>query len=229
MRFADAGTRALLVLAASCSSGVAPQLQPLAPAPELRGAPRPFAALYRLDCCGQRGLLVTARGDGERLSLAVASGPVGTVTEVWVTGDGGLGRSGRERCTRPLSAGRLPLTGGSDVPLDSRLAALLVRGVVADTALPVPERPGWFSDTSRGATVAWRTEGGLVVGVEVSSPVGGESQLVLAMAEHHGRVPGRISFRAGADEGELTLVEWREAAPPAEPAWLSWPSCGATP
>lgn len=229
MRFADAGTRALLVLAASCSSGVAPQPQPLAPAPELRGAPRPFAALYRLDCCGQRGLLVTARGDGERLSLAVASGPVGTVIEAWVTGDGGLARSGRERCTRPLSAGRLPLTGGSDVPLDPRLAALLVRGVVAGTALPVPERPGWFADTSRSATVVWRSEAGVVVGVEVSDPGGREPSLVLAMAEHHGRVPGRISFRAGTDEGELTLVEWREAAPPTEPAWLSWPSCGATP
>jgi hypothetical protein len=229
MRLARAIARTVLAAAAlSCRSvGSAPAAPDPAPVP--LGEPRPFAALFRLDCCGQRDLLATVRGDGSVLSVAVAAGPAGTVVEAWLQPQGGFQRDGGERCLQPLTGGLLPLAGGTVLPLDPRLAALLLSGVVPRDAHPAAAASGWFESGVRDLTVRWRVERGTVTAAEIHRA--GDRRLLLAvtMAEHHGRVPGRLSFRAGTDAGELRLVEWRFVAAPVEPAWLAWRTCGVAP
>jgi hypothetical protein len=230
MRRVEPAAGAVLLVAAACA-GVAHRPPPPPPAALPFAAPRPFAALYRLDCCGQRGLLLTVRGDGERLALAVASGPAGTVVEAWVDGGGGVVRSGRERCVRRLAGGRLALAGGAELPARPAVAALLARGLVAEGARPSPGRAGWLECDIGGAAVRWRVAAGVVVEAEVAGEAGGEAggapTLSLVLADHHGRVPGRIAFRSAGESGALALVEWRENVVPAPPAWVSWPQCEA--
>jgi hypothetical protein len=224
MRLAEAASGALLLVAVSCA-GLSPRELPLAPSPVPFGSPRPFAALYRLDCCGQRGLLLTVRGDGERLALSVASGPAGAVVEAWVDASGGLMKGGRDRCVRRLAGGRLALAGGGELPARPALVALLARGVVPEGAQPAPARPGWLEGATAGAAVRWRVAGGVVAEVEVAGESAGAPPLVLTLAEHHGLVPGRVEFRSAGESGSLKLVEWRETVAPATPAWVSWPVC----
>jgi hypothetical protein len=226
MRLAEVGAGPLLLLAVACG-GPAPAVTPAPPAPAPRSEPRPFAALYRLDCCGQRGLLATVRGDGERLSISVAAGPAGTVTEAWLAGAEGVVRSGPRRCTDGVGPGTVALPGGSAIPADPRLAAFLLSGNVPAGARPSDAWSGWLTATLGGLTAEWLVDRGSVSAVEVAAAGGHGPMLEATFDDHHGRVPGRIVFRAGGDAGELRLVEWREAALPAAPAWVSWPRCGA--
>jgi len=225
MRLARPGALTTLVaLTLACAgTGAGPAAVRSGPVPF--GKLRPFASLYRLDCCGQRGLLATVRGDGEQLSVAVAAGPAGTVVEGWLSADGGWLRNGGERCVRPLAPGTLPLPGGAALPLDPWLAATLVSGTVPPAAVPMPAHAGWLTARVRGLTVRWRVSAGVVAAVEVVRGDGGEPLLEVALDEHHGRVPGRLRFRAGREAGELRLVEWREAALPGTPEWIGWQTC----
>lgn len=214
----------LVALTAACAgTGAGPATERPALVPF--GEPRPFAALFRLDCCGQRGLLATVRGDGERLSVTVAAGPAGTVVEGWLSAEGGWLRNGGERCVRPLAPGVLPLPGGAALPLDPWLAAALVSGTVPQDAAPVPAQVGWLTASRRGLTVRWRVDAGVVAAIEVCRGDSRPPLLDVALDEHHGRVPGRLTFRAGREAGELRLVEWRETAAPGVPEWVAWNDC----
>ncbi len=218
---------------ATLLAGVALACSHVAPAPPERsrgvaptGEPRPFAALYRLSCCRQNELLVTARGDGERLSVSVAAGPAGTVVEVWLEGEMAWLRNGGERCVRSLPPNTLPLAGGAVLPLDPRLAALLLGGTVPADAQPSRQDSGWLVATARGVTASWLVAGDVVTRVAVTRTGESAPALAATLSEHHGRVPGRLVFRSGSESGELRLVEWRSAAPPQRPAWTASPPCG---
>lgn len=189
------------------------------------GEPRPFAALYRLDCCRQSNLLATVRGDGESLSVAVAAGPAGTVVEAWLGVDGGWLRNGGERCVRMLPPGMLPLAGGAAVPLDPWLGALLLGGIVPLDARPSPRGAGWVEASAHGVTASWLVSGEIVTKVETARDGESGPALAVTLAEHHGHIPGRLVFRAGSESGELVLVEWRSAAAPLRPAWVTAPPC----
>jgi hypothetical protein len=216
---------ALAGLLLACSHVASPARQ-VAPAALPVGEAHPFAALYRLDCCRQGNLLATIRGDGERLSVAVAAGPAGTVVEAWLeTGDGWL-RNGGDPCVRPLPPGVLPLAGGATVPLDPALAASLLAGTVPPEARPSPRDGGWLEAEVRDLTVSWLVADGVVTTLEASRGGASAPSLVVTLSGHHGRVPGRLAFRAGGQSGELVLVEWRSAPMPARPAWVSAPPCG---
>jgi hypothetical protein len=214
----------LAALALACSHTAPPRPGAVAGAPPV-GEPRPFAALYRLDCCRQSALLATVRGDGTSLAVTVAAGPAGTVAEAWIGEDGGWLRNSGGGCKRSLPAGTLPLTGVATLPLDPRLAALMLAGTVPPDATPVASGPRWFATTDHGITASWLVPGELVEEIRVDRAGGSAPVLTARLAEHHGRVPGRIDFRAGGESGELRLVEWRSAEPPVRPAWLASPPC----
>ena len=65
-----------------------------------------------------------------------------------------------------------------------------------------------------------------VADAEVRRARNGDLLLTMAMAEHHGLVPGRLRFRAGTEAGEFRLVEWRFTAALVAPAWLARRPCG---
>ena len=217
---------AVLAAAALSCRGVGPGSVASGPVPVPRGEPRPFAALYRLDCCGHRDLLATVRGDGNTLSVSLAAGPAGTVFEAWLQPQTGYLYDGGERCLQPLAGGALPLPGGAVLPLEPWLAALLVSGIVARDARPSPTASGWLESDARDLTVRWRVENGAVADAEVRRARNGDLLLTMAMAEHHGLVPGRLRFRAGTEAGEFRLVEWRFTAALVAPAWLARRPCG---
>jgi hypothetical protein len=223
MRLASALTTLVALTTACAGTGAGPAAVTRTPVPF--GEPRPFAALYRLDCCGQRGLLATVRGDGERLSVAVAAGPAGTVVEGWLSAEGGWLRNGGERCVRPLAPGTLPLPGGAALPLDPWLAATLVSGTVPQEAAQTLAPGGWLVARTHGLTVRWRVSAGVVVAVEVPRGSSQVPLLEVVLEGHHGRVPGRLRFRAGDEAGEMRLVEWRETGPPGVPEWVAWLPC----
>jgi len=217
-----------MAAAALACRGAAPAAAPLVPGGVALpfGEPRPFAALYRLACCGQRDLLVTVRADGRTLSVAVASGPAGVVLEAWLTADGGSLRAGGERCRHEVAAGALPLPGSTALPVDPRLAALLLSGTLPREARPEPGAGGWLVAPAGDLASRWRVAEGVVTGSEVREAATRRLLVAVDLDGHHGRVPGRLGYRAGSERGELRLVEWRAAPAPAEPAWLAWRPCG---
>jgi hypothetical protein len=203
----------------------APPLTAPSPGPPPVDEVRPFAALYRLDCCHQGKLLATVRGDGESLAVAVAAGPAGTVGEAWIKAGGGWLHTGGERCVRPLTPGFLPLGGGARLPLDPALAARLLAGTLPPEARPSSRGAGWFEIMRADHALWWLVANGVVTRLEAAARGATELALAVTLADHHGRVPGRLSFKAGNESGELALVEWRSAMPPQPPAWASAPPC----
>ena len=224
----------LLLGAAGCRHAAPPG--PLPPDWQtLVGEPRPFAALYRFSCCGYRNLVLTVRADGERLSLTVAVLPGGTALSAWVDSDGGWLRRVKEGCREPLPKGVLPISASSSLPLDPRLATLLLTGLLPSNAHELPELPGWVEATTSGFSLRVRVEGPEphCTRVRVARP-GKESALLDAeLKSAPSRVSGvmpmprAISLVAGSVKAELILQAWQPSAPPAPPPWLSAPVCGA--
>ena len=227
------GRRSIALLAVlAAAAGCRHAAPPAAPLPvgwrALTEAPRPFSALYRLACCGHRGLVLTVRGDGERLSLAVAVPPGGTALSAWVGPDGGFVRREKTGCREPLAPGELPLGGGASLPLDPALAALLLAGRLPADAREEPLSPGWVAAASGG--YLWRAQ---VAGPEphwtrvVVARSGGGTPLTVVRRDGVGAVPHRLELSVGSTAAELDLQAWRPDAPPSPPAWLSAPPCEA--
>jgi hypothetical protein len=228
----------LVLLCAAAGCRHAARLGPLPPDWQtLVSEPRPFAALYRFSCCGYRDLVLTVRTDGERLSLTVAVPPGGAALSAWVESDGGWLRRAKESCRDPLPKGVLPVSASSSLPLDPRLAALLLTGLLPSDARELPETPGWVEATTSGFSWRARVEGPEphCTRVRVARP-GKESALLDAELESApSRVSGvmpmprAISLVAGSVRAELILQAWQTSEPPAPPSWLSTPVCGARP
>ncbi|MBI4915646.1 MAG: hypothetical protein HY825_07345 [Acidobacteria bacterium] len=195
-------------------------------------APRPsFAALYRLECCGQHNLLATVRSGVGTLRLTVAAPPAGVVADAWLTADDGWFTRNQGRCVTPISARGVPLADGRWLPLDVEAVNVALSGGVAEAAEADPAAPGWLVLDVPGLSLTrWRVVGSppLVVSVEVGKK-GQAAFLQASLAEHHGRVPGRIAITAEGERASLVLVEWRSAAEPEPPAWLSATQCSEVP
>lgn len=226
----------LLLAAAGCRHAAPPG--PLPPDWQtLVSEPRPFAALYRFSCCGYRDLILTVRADGERLLLTVAVPPGGTALSAWVESDGGWSRRAKEGCRESLAKGVLPVSANSWLPLDARLATLLLAGLLPSGARELPELPGWVEATTSGLSWRARIEGPEphCTRVRVASP-GKENALLDAELESApSRVSGvmpmprAISLVAGSVKAELILQAWQTSEPPPPPPWLSIPVCGPRP
>ena len=222
---------AAVLAAASCrhagpvATGLSPEWQLLV------AEPQPIAALYRLECCGQHNLLATVRSGAGTLRLTVAVPPAGIVADSWLTGDDGWFTRNQGRCVTPISSRGVPLSDGRWLPLDVGAVDLALSGRVAGGAQPDPAAPGWLVlDVPGRSLMRWKVVGSppLVVAVEVGR-AGQPASVQATLAEHHGRVPGRIAITAGRERALLVLVEFRSATEPEPPAWLSARQCSEAP
>jgi hypothetical protein len=219
----------LLLAAAGCRHALPPV--PLPPDWQaLVKEPRPFAALYRFSCCGHSDLILTLRGDGRALSLAVAAPPGGTVLAAWVSADGGWLDHVNERCREPLPGGVLPLSTKASLPLDPELAALLLSGALPSGARELSGQLGWVEATSGAFWWRARVEGPQPHWTRVVIGRMGEgAPLVTAVRSDRTALPHALTLTAGSVKAELALQVWREAETPAPPGWLSAPVCGGGP
>ena len=232
----SAATVALLLAAAGCRHAAPP-----APLPgkwqALVAAPRPFAALYRLSCCGYRDLILTVRAGDGRLSLTVAVPPGGTAMAAWVEAAGGWLNRVKEGCREPLPQGVVPVSASASLPLDPGLATLLLAGLLPPGARDLPELPGWVEATTEGFFWRARVEGPEPHCTRVLLTRSGDEKplLVAELKSARSRVSGvmpiprGISLVAGSVKAELTLQAWQTSEPPSPPPWLSAPVCGAQP
>ncbi|MGZ6098688.1 MAG: hypothetical protein ACXWLL_09860 [Myxococcaceae bacterium] len=190
--------------------------------------PRPFSALYRLSCCGYRGVVLAVRADGERLSLTVAVPPGGAALAAWVGPDGGWVHRVRQGCRDPLPPGVLPISATSSLPLDPRLAAMLLSGLLPADAREVRQAPGWVEASTSGLRWQARVEGPQPHLARLVVTRAGEQTPMLTadIRESYGRVPAGLRITTGPEEAELVVQAWRVGDPPAPPPWLAAPVCG---
>lgn len=222
-------------LAALAAAGVLSGCRTIAPATpvppnwaELVAPVRPFAALYRLSCCGQRNLVMAVRGDAERLSLSVAVPPGGAVLAAWLDGGRGWVERAKEGCREALPQGVLPLSAKASIPLDPGLAGRLLSGLLPAGSREDAAAAGWVEATSSELSWRARVEGPdpHLTRVVVARPGADMPLLDASLGDPHGRVPGSVALKAGSVKAELALQSWREADPPPAPAWLASPICG---
>jgi hypothetical protein len=177
--------------------------------PSLVREPRPFAALYRLDCCGQRAMPTTVRGDGNVLALTVAVPPGGVAWEGWMRGGSGFTWQRSQRCRVELPPGLLPLGDGRALPLEPGWAAFLLSGLVPPGGRPLPDRPGWVEAESGSGWYRARIGGTPTAVQEVEVGALGEQEPALRAAlSGRSRLPRRIELQAGEEWAVLELVEW---------------------
>ncbi|HVN32980.1 MAG TPA: hypothetical protein VMT45_13445 [Thermoanaerobaculaceae bacterium] len=231
-----AAVLALLLAAAGCRH-VAP------PAPLPRGwealvaKPPAFAALYRLDCCGRRDLILTVRAGDGRLLLNVAVPPGGMAMAAWVEDAGGWVNRLKAGCREAFPRGVVPVSETTSLPLDPGLATLLLAGLIPAGARELPELPGLVEATTEGFVWRVRVEGPEphCTRVVVARPGEGKPVLVADLESPSGPVSGAptlvhgLSLVAGSVKAKLTLQAWHTDAPPSPPPWLSAPVCGAKP
>jgi len=214
----------LALLVAGCrSAGVHP------PLPtnwmDLTRPPAPFAALYRLTCCGQRQLPAVVRSAGERLWVAVSLPPGGVAWEAWFDATGGVAKARGDRCLSQLSSGRVVLPGGTTLSVEAPLWAALLAGRLPPGMAPVEGSPGWVVGIVEGGRLAARCGGEPVRCQEVRFRGAEGPELVVRLDRHHGPVPGRLRATAGRQRVVLELAEWGPGTELLAPAWLSWPPC----
>lgn len=216
-----------LVIVAACRHGVPPSTLP-ADWTALVLPPTPFRALYRLSCCGRRGLVVALRGSDSLLHVSVAAPPAGSSMEVWIEGRRGSVLDAERECRMALPAGELPLTPEVSLPLAPAALAVLASGRIPPGAAPVPDRPGWIGATVEGVRLQVRATGAPArcSGLEVGRP--GEDTTVLraTMSAHRGLVPGVLEIEVGGQTLRLELQVWEQGTPPIVPAWVGWATCG---
>ncbi|MCU0291974.1 MAG: hypothetical protein MUF10_08300 [Thermoanaerobaculaceae bacterium] len=216
-----------LVLAAGCRHAVP---RPALPADwtALVLPPTPYRALYRLSCCGRRGLLAALRGSDSLLHVSVAAPPAGSLMEVWIDGRAGSVLDAERRCLVTLPAGELPLTPEVTLPLAPAVLAVLASGRIPAGAVPMPDRPGWVAATVEGAWLRVRATGSPArsSSLEVGRP--GESGVLLraTMSAHRGLVPGVLDIEVGGQTLRLELQVWEQGTAPVAPAWLGSGACG---
>jgi len=224
----------LLLAAAGCRHVAPPEPLP-AGWQVLVAAPRPFAALYRLSCCGYRDLILTVRAGDGRLALTVAVPPGGMAMAAWVEGAGGWLNRVKEGCREPLPRGVVPVSASASLPLDPDLVTLLLAGMLPPGARDLPELPGWVEATTE--ELLWRAR---VEGPEphctrvVLTRTGAEEPVLVADLERPlgytsgvPTLPRGLSLVAGSVKAKLTLKAWQTSEPPSFPPWMSAPICGA--
>lgn len=180
-----------------------------------------FAALYRVDCCGQRGVLVTVRSGGAVVAVTVVVPPAGPRAEVWWAPGGGWLRRAGSQCRSDLAASFSELAALTPEPVAALLAGHLPVGGAPD------DEPGVVAGFAAGLT--WRAWlAGTPARVSRFALAGAGEAAVLAdieVLEVRGSVPGTMRGTVAGARFAASLVEWRGAPAPSPPAWLEAPLC----
>ncbi len=225
---------ALLAAVLACAGAGCRHAQvPAAPLPSdwrsLAVPPAPFAALYRLSCCGQSNLILAVRSAADKMSMSVAVPPGGAAVAIWFEGDRGWVERVRERCREPLHQGSIPLPRAASLPLDPELAARLLSGLLPEEAREAPATPGWVEALDGRVTWRARIEGPPARCTRVLAFRRGEERPMFEaeLGSHLGHVPERLLLTAGSQAAEMVLAEWHTSGPLQPPAWVAYPECGA--
>jgi len=195
---------------------------------QLTEPPPAFAALYRLECCARRNLLLTVRCAGGVADVAVTAPPGATLVRAWVTEDGAWMWDGEAQCVRRLPGAGLPLGEGRALPLRPLALALVLSGGVPGGATPVPGSRDLVMAMVAGERWTARLAGPVprVVAVEVAG-ADGRPVLEARVTRHRlGRIPAAVELRVGEERFGLNLVSWRRAELVTAPSWLSGARCG---
>ncbi len=220
-----------LIAAVSCrTAGPAPPSAVALPSgwQALRSPVTPFAALYRLDCCGKTGLVATVRGDGEHVALTVASPPLPGSLQVWLAPDGGAVSPNGGRCRELLAPGVLPVSARDVLRVEPRELAPALSGVLPADVKPSDLDPGWLVSSTPGGRLLWRVSGAepRLEELDVEGP-GGKWLATVRLSGHVGRVPGRVDLETARGKALLRLVEWHGGKVLSPPDWLASPPCAA--
>lgn len=205
---------------------------PPAPLPEgwmsLREPLPAFAGLYRLNCCGRRGLLMAVRMEGPRLALTVTAPPGKVVLEVWAEGEAGFAFDRDQECVVPLSGGELQLGPEIALPVDLRTMGVLLTGRLPAAARELGQLPGWVEDASGVTWLRARVTGPepRVATVQVGRINETGVGLVAELGEWQGAVPGSLTLEIGNRKAQLRLLSQSTAQIGGPPPWLGRPACG---
>lgn len=210
---------------ASCRHVTAP-VQPVGDWGILVGPVEPFAAVYRLACCGRRGMVAAVRGDASSLLVAVSAPPVGEIVQAWATTGGVEVFWPRDGCRRLMPEGLLPLDTGAVLAVEPTVLALVLSGRLPDDSRAVAGLGGWVAGSVGHVPIRARLDGdpARVVQIVVAGQ-GDRPDVAIECSDHRSRVPGSIAVASGGEHAELRLASWRASNSPAAPAWLDQPVC----
>lgn len=194
----------------------------------LQEPPTSFAALYRLECCARRNLLLTLRGDGSKLDVSVTVQPGATLLRAFIEPAGGWLYDGDAECVAQLPEDGLPLGDGRILPLRPGMASVLMSGGVPLGSRPVAAGSAWVSAPTSDGVWSNRIEGLPPRVTEARlTDLRGEQVLDVRVSEHRlQRVPAVLELRAAGERFVLKLASWRGAGRVEEPAWLALTRCG---
>jgi hypothetical protein len=226
---------------ATCAAGIAVLAgcrhagPPPGPLPDdwtsLRGPVPAYASLYRLSCCGRRGLLAALRGDERHLSLTVTAPPGKVVVEAWVEDGAGFLNDREASCRMRLGSGELPITREVGLPLSTSVLGALLAGTLPVAARAVPESPGWVEWESDGLWVRALIAGQNPRVTEVRAGRRGEQQMRLRaqLQGPRGALPGQVELEVGGKRARLELLSHRAGVAPPPPSWLDEVPCAEAP
>lgn len=214
------------VLALAGCRHIAAPVQPVGDWRILVEPVEPFAAVYRLACCGRRGMVAAVRGDASSLLVVISAPPAGEVVQAWVV-DGRVDIFWpRDRCRTQIPGGFLPLGNGATLAFEPAVLALALSGRLPGDAQPVMGLAGWIAGSVGGVLIKARLAGdpARLVRLEIRGK-GDRPAATIDCADHSARVPGTLVVASGTEHVELRLASWRGGSPPATPAWLDQPVC----
>ncbi len=189
------------------------------------------ASLYKLSCCGRRGLLAAIRADAERLAITVTVPPGKVVLEAWAAGRVGYLHDRESSCRVLLAAEELPLTRDVGVPLDTALVAVLLSGVLPASARAVAEAPGWVEWESNGVWARASVSGPSPRVTAVRSGRVGDRgvRLEASLGAFRGTVPGEVELEVDGRKAHLELLSRQDAKAVEAPPWMAEPTCVGAP
>ncbi|MGQ9751567.1 MAG: hypothetical protein ACUVRE_02815 [Thermoanaerobaculaceae bacterium] len=208
-----------VMLAACRSAAPVPQVS------HLQLDPGYFRALYRMSCCGLRGLLLVVHHRHGGLSLETASGPAGAMRALWVT-QGEIWERTKGNCVVRRPGIGLPLPGGKVLPLRVELFVPLLAGLLPQGGREVT--PGLWQLQDRGSILRVQLAGSPSRWVKGWWAMAG-NEFKLRAWQHRGRLPGMLSVRGAGLNLELELLEFHPDEGSAPPFWVGWPPCQLAP